>query len=72
VLENVLQITFAYSKEQYFEETIHLWANHYLGELRELIRHCQDPESGAYTPSDFADVALDEEELDDLLEELEE
>ncbi len=72
VQENVLQITFAYSEEQYFEETILNWANRYLDELRELILHCQDPEAGAYTPSDFADVELDDGALGDLLEELDE
>ncbi len=71
VLENVFQITFAYSKEQYFEETIRNWTSQYLDELRVLIRHCQDPEAGAYTPSDFADVDLDEDGLGGLLEELE-
>jgi len=72
VLENVLHITFAYSKEQYFEETILNWANRYLDELRELILHCQDPEAGSYTPSDFVDVELDDGALGDLLEELDE
>ncbi len=71
IFDSCLHITFAYSKEQYFEETIRIWADQYLEELRVLIRHCQDPESGSYTPSDFADVDLDEEELGGLLEELE-
>ena len=43
----------------------------YFGEcLRELIIHCQSPTAFGYTPSDFPDSRLTQEELDRVLERL--
>jgi hypothetical protein len=35
--------------------------------LRILIRHCQSPEAGGYTPSDFPTMLLSQQELDELM-----
>jgi hypothetical protein len=40
--------------------------------LRELIVHCQSPEAGGYTPSDFPDVELSQDEIEDLMVEIDE
>jgi hypothetical protein len=32
-----------------------------------LIAHCLSPEAGGYTPSDFPDIDLSQDELDKLL-----
>ena len=39
--------------------------------LRELIAHCLADSSGGYTPSDFPETRLSQQELDDLMAELE-
>jgi hypothetical protein len=39
--------------------------------LRELITHCQTPDAGGYTPSDFPLAQLDQDELDRAFEEVE-
>jgi hypothetical protein len=38
--------------------------------LRELIAHCQSPNAGAYTPSDFSRVTLDQRTIDALVVQL--
>ncbi len=40
--------------------------------LRALLAHCLSPEAGGYTPSDFPDANLTQEELDIVLETLDE
>ncbi|NEQ89211.1 MAG: hypothetical protein F6K26_57895, partial [Moorea sp. SIO2I5] len=35
--------------------------------LRSLIAHCQSPEVGGYTPSDFSEANVSQQELDMFL-----
>jgi non-ribosomal peptide synthase protein (TIGR01720 family) len=42
----------------------------FLEALRALIAHCQSPTAGGYTPSDFPDVELSQEQLDQILAEI--
>jgi len=50
-------------------ETIDGWVDTYIQALAELIEHCVSAD-GAYTPSDFPDAGLDQDELDALLDSL--
>jgi amino acid adenylation domain-containing protein/non-ribosomal peptide synthase protein (TIGR01720 family) len=70
VINGCLKLDWAYSAAIHRSETIEFVANAYLEELRAVLAHCQDPTAGGYTPSDFPDMALDQDELDALLEEL--
>jgi amino acid adenylation domain-containing protein/non-ribosomal peptide synthase protein (TIGR01720 family) len=70
VIKGCLKLDWAYSTAIHRPETIEFVANTYLEELRAVLAHCQDPTAGGYTPSDFPDMELDQEELDALLEEL--
>jgi hypothetical protein len=45
-------------------------AEGFIEKLRSLISHCQSPNSGGYTPSDFPQMEFDPAELDSLLSEL--
>ena len=38
--------------------------------LQALVAHCLDPDAGAYTPSDFPDIDLSQDDLDALLGDL--
>ena len=38
--------------------------------LLALIDHCLSPGAGGYTPSDFPDVELDSEDLEQILDEI--
>ncbi len=39
----------------------------FMAALRELIAHCRQPETGAYTPSDFPLAGLSQQQLDSVL-----
>ncbi len=61
-----LMVTWSYSRQQYREETIQRFAQAYLQHIREIIRHCQQPDNYGYSPSDFALSGLKQIELDAL------
>jgi len=42
-------------------------AEAFIEELRALIKHCQSAREISYTPSDFPDAELNQQELDDLI-----
>ena len=44
--------------------------NNYVRSLEDIIDHCLSPEAGGYTPSDFPEVGLSKEALDELLAEM--
>ena len=67
-----LRLAWSYSAEVYRQRTIEQVAQAYLSALQALIAHCQSPEAGGYTPSDFPQMKLDQKELDELIEELDE
>ena len=70
ILDGKLRLNWSFSEKVFRVETVERLAETYLQALREVIQHCLDPQSGGYTPSDFSDVDLQEEELDALFSEL--
>jgi non-ribosomal peptide synthase protein (TIGR01720 family) len=62
-----LRIDWSYSSNVHARETITRVAEGSLARLRELIEHCLSDDAGGYTPSDFPDAGLSQEELDRLL-----
>jgi non-ribosomal peptide synthase protein (TIGR01720 family) len=69
VVGGQLQLEWIYSAKLHRAETIKTVAHNFLEALRALIQHCQSPEAGGYTPSDFPDVVLSEADLAALLAE---
>jgi amino acid adenylation domain-containing protein/non-ribosomal peptide synthase protein (TIGR01720 family) len=61
-----LQLSWSYSENIYRRETIEELATGFIGSLLSLIAHCQSPEAGGYTPSDFPLAGLGQEALDRL------
>ena len=51
-------------------EDLERLAGRFLKTLGALVKHCQSPEAGGYTPSDFPVSGLDQADLDQLLTEL--
>lgn len=72
ILEGRLQVAWIYSEKIHRTETIKKWATDYMTALGEIIEHCLNPAAGGYTPSDFAHVSLDQEDIDEILAELDE
>jgi len=70
VSEGQLRLRWDYSGAIHRRETVERLANGYLQALRSLVRHCQSPEAGGFTPSDFPDADLDQSDLDQLLTQL--
>ena len=62
-----LQVTWVYSEAVHRRGTIEELAQGYLEALQELLAHCQLPEAGGFTPSDFPLAKLEQQELDGLL-----
>ncbi len=66
------RLSILFSKEKFKAETITKLGRNFINELTNIIEYCQKSEQGDYTPSDFEEVDLDKESLDDLLSELNE
>ncbi|GER90177.1 hypothetical protein KDW_43390 [Dictyobacter vulcani] len=62
-----LQMTWTYSQNVHKVESMQALAENVMQALRDLIAHCQLPEVGGYTPSDFPLAPLSQEQLDTLL-----
>ena len=67
-----LRLDWTYSENVHRRATVEGIAEDFAEALRSLITHCQSPEAGGYTPSDFPEADLSQKELDDLIAELDE
>ncbi|MES1022176.1 amino acid adenylation domain-containing protein [Gloeocapsa sp. BRSZ] len=65
-----LHINWTYSKALHKQTTVEKLAQGFIEALRSLIVHCQSPETGGYTPSDFPQMQFSQQELDQLMAEL--
>jgi non-ribosomal peptide synthase protein (TIGR01720 family) len=59
VVEGCLQAHWSYGSQVHEERTIARLAEHFLQRLQMIIQHCRESE-GAYTPSDFPLLAVEE------------
>jgi len=67
VVEGQLNVDWSYSENFHSCATIESLAQQYIEALKTLIVHCQSPDVGGYTPSDFPLAKLDQQQLDNLL-----
>lgn len=65
VIGSQLQLNWTYSKNVHQRATVEGLAEDFLQALRSLIAHCQSPDAGGFTPSDFPLAQLDQNELDE-------
>ncbi len=65
-----LEVTWTYSQARYGRTTIETLSGDHLQGVRDLIAHCLSPEAGGYTPSDFPDVEIEQDLLDNILEQM--
>lgn len=63
-----LELHWNFSRNVHLRATIEGVARAHVEALRELIAHCVAPGSGGYTPSDFPDAGLSQEELDRFMD----
>lgn len=70
ILGGQLQVQWHYSRHLHSATTMGKLADNFLEQLHTLIAHCQSPDAGGYTKSDFPYAPVDEQEfahLADLL-----
>ena len=66
ISEGSLKMEFVYSNKIHNKVTIEQLAKYYEDTLSSVIQHCKSPDAGGYTPSDFSEAGLDQQELDNL------
>jgi amino acid adenylation domain-containing protein/non-ribosomal peptide synthase protein (TIGR01720 family) len=66
VVRGQLHMRWRYSEHIHRRDTVERLAQEFIEALRSIIAHCQSPEAGGYTPSDFPDAGFTQEELDRL------
>jgi non-ribosomal peptide synthase protein (TIGR01720 family) len=62
-----LRLDWTYSENLHCRATIERLAQDFVEALRQLIAHCQSPEVGGYTPSDFPLANVSQRQLDGLI-----
>jgi amino acid adenylation domain-containing protein/non-ribosomal peptide synthase protein (TIGR01720 family) len=67
VVDDRLRVSWTYDPGRHLPATAERLARGFLDEIAALIAHCQSPEAGGFTPSDFPLAGLDQEALDRLL-----
>ncbi|MBH8554252.1 amino acid adenylation domain-containing protein [Nostocaceae cyanobacterium CENA357] len=71
VSDGQLKLDWTYSTNLYDHTTIESLAKHFQEMLQQLITHCQSPDAGGYTLTDFPDVDLSLEALENVFTEME-
>ena len=67
IVDGQLKINWVYSQNFHNQTTITKLANNFLESLKNLIKHCQSPETNGYTPSDFSAAKTSQKQLDKLM-----
>jgi amino acid adenylation domain-containing protein/non-ribosomal peptide synthase protein (TIGR01720 family) len=67
VIDNQLKVEWAYSEKIHRQSTIERLAQGFVEALQVLVTHCQSPEVGGYTPSDFPEADLSQQDLERFL-----
>jgi amino acid adenylation domain-containing protein/non-ribosomal peptide synthase protein (TIGR01720 family) len=67
VQEGQLQVSWAYSTNLHQRTLVEQLAQNFITALSTLIKHCQSPDAGGYTPSDFSLANLAQGTLDQIV-----
>jgi len=70
VLNGELNFRIFFSREIFDLDTIQAFADTYIKELKTIIDHCIQTEDGGYTPSDFEEADINQDDLDNIMSEL--
>ena len=70
IQEERLNFQFSFSEEFHKPETIQNLVGLFEYTLRELIEHCSGREASAYSPSDFPEADLSQDDFDTLLNQI--
>ena len=70
VEDNKLRLKFGFSEKLHNEDTIKGLVDCFGSELSKLIEHCSTQKEVVYSPSDFPEVGLNQDDLDNLLDQI--
>ena len=70
IREGQLNLRWGYHKQLHLPDTINSLIQDFEKTLLAFIDHCSDPEAGGFTPSDFPEAGLNQDDLDNLLGEI--
>jgi len=70
IVGGCLKLDWGYSENLHERSSIENLARAFMDALSALILHCQSPEAGGYTPSDFVEAGLNQDDLDELVAQL--
>ncbi|HEX5715638.1 MAG TPA: condensation domain-containing protein, partial [Thermoanaerobaculia bacterium] len=65
-----LRADLTYSEKRHRRSTVEWFAGELVAAIRELIDHCLSSEAGGFTPSDFPEASLSQDQLDQLVSRL--
>ncbi|GGZ71068.1 hypothetical protein GCM10007028_05340 [Algibacter mikhailovii] len=67
IINNSLVANWSFTKDLYKEETAKTLANTFNKNLEAIINHCKIQDNVTYTPSDFPEADINQDDLDNLL-----
>ncbi len=67
VVNGKLQVTWNYSEKIYHSSTIERLAEWFVKALQTLLEHCKSSDAGGFTPSDFPEADLSQDEIDEIM-----
>ncbi|MDN5213760.1 condensation domain-containing protein [Fulvivirgaceae bacterium BMA12] len=70
IQEEQLKMRWSYSRQLHQPDTIYNLVQAFEKTLQSFIEHCSVPNSGGFTPSDFPEAGLSQDDLDNLLGEI--
>jgi non-ribosomal peptide synthase protein (TIGR01720 family) len=65
-----LHVAWNYSANLHDESTVERLAGRFLERVRDVVAHCGSGDAGAYTPSDFPEAKVSQDQLDRLMTKL--
>jgi non-ribosomal peptide synthase protein (TIGR01720 family) len=68
--EGQLNFRFSYSEQFHKPESIHNLVEHFQNALHQVIEHCSTRETTEYSPSDFPEAELNQDDLNNLLNQI--
>ena len=70
IQEDQLKIRWGYNRQLHLPDTINRLVKAFEKTLLDFIEHCSTPDAGGFTPSDFPEAGLNQDDLDNLLGEI--
>ncbi len=67
IADDELQGTFSFGSTVHHPETISVLVANFKKRIKEISRYCNQEENGGYTPSDFSEADISQDDLDSLL-----